>query len=932
LKQTNTNTAGYLAFLLHAHLPFVRNTAREFCLEEKWLFEALTESYLPLVMGWEQLAREKVAFCLTLSISPTLISMLVDQALAERYGRYLQRLQELTLRETERTASDPELGIISRFYNERITLIAKTFNSIYRGNLLQPLKELATAGYLELITTCATHGYLPLIQTEAARRAQIRIGIQLFRETLGWNPAGLWLPECGYAPGIEKLLREEEIRYFIMSGHGFVNSVPQLETSVYAPGCTGGIAVFGRDYETSQQVWSRDEGYPGDYYYREFYRDIGYDLDYDYLAPYLIAGLRGDTGLKYYRITGKTDRKDPYDLTMARAKVQEHARDFVANRNRQLTYWAGRMSQKPIITAPYDAELFGHWWFEGPEWLCAVLRLMATADNPTQTCGFAAYLKHAPPTREVTFAHSSWGESGYSRYWLNPQNDWVYPYYHRAERLMGQLAVAFKNPTPLQAMALNQAARELLLAQSSDWPFILTSQTTVHYATWRLHNHLTNFFKICRELKHNSIDAATLTQLVQDDQIFANLNYSVYQPQQSRFTVALPTICPGKPLILMLAWEFPPHHVGGLGIHVRDLAVELVKLGWNVQVLTVAPDRVPSFQICQGLGVHLIPTCQPLKPDQDFLAWVLQLNLALADYGREFLGHLTNPVLVHAHDWMVAYAARELQTALQAPLVTTIHATETGRNNGLHTPLQYAIHRIETELVQRSERLICCSRYMQNEIQHLYELSAERVVMIANGVKTIRLAQRSNTQPSIIYVGRLVVEKGVQHLLAAIPGLLKYFPQLNLVIAGNGPYQQELERLADSLQIRNQVKFTGFVSESERNRLLSQSRVAVFPSLYEPFGIVALEAMSAGVPVIVSRTGGLTETVAHEVVGLSFQPGNVAELQNCLLRILKNPDWAASMSRRAREKAEREYTWQAVARQTSQVYLRELEAWEVKAN
>ncbi|HYH04699.1 MAG TPA: DUF1957 domain-containing protein, partial [Bacillota bacterium] len=338
---------GYLAFLLHAHLPFVRNTARDFCLEEKWLFEGLTESYLPMIIHWEDMAKRQIAFELSLSLSPTLISMLVDEELAERYGRYLALQKELALRETERTAKDPEFAAITRFYYQRLDLIEQTFNQ-YQGNLITPLKKLAQQGCLELITTCATHGYLPLMVTEEARRAQIRTGVEVFTETVGWSPAGMWLPECGYVPGVERLLQAEGIQYFIMSGHGFANSLPQLASSVYAPAKTGGVAVFGRDYETSHQVWSRSEGYPGDYYYREFYRDIGYDLDYDYIAPYLVAGLRGDTGLKYYRITGKTDHKEPYNVAKARMKVADHARDFLENRRRQLEHWAERMDVMPI--------------------------------------------------------------------------------------------------------------------------------------------------------------------------------------------------------------------------------------------------------------------------------------------------------------------------------------------------------------------------------------------------------------------------------------------------------------------------------------------------------------------------------------------------------------------------------------------------------
>ncbi|HYH05225.1 MAG TPA: 1,4-alpha-glucan branching protein domain-containing protein, partial [Bacillota bacterium] len=533
---------------------------------------------------------------------------------------------------------------------------------------------------------------------------------------------------------------------------------------------------------------------------------------------------------------------------------------------------------------------------------------------------------------QVSFAHSSWGEGGYSRYWLNPKNDWVYPYYHRAEKLMERLAETYKQPTPLQKRALNQAARELMLAQSSDWPFILTSGTMVEYAQKRLHNHLTNFYKINRALKHEVIDEAELHLLEVGDQIFPHVDYRVYQPKQGRFEAALKALQPGKPLILMLSWEFPPQHVGGLGIHVRDLSIELVRLGWNVQVLTVAHDGNACFKVVQGVGVHFIPTLQTLDDQEDFLAWMLQLNLALADYGREFVGYLNNPVILHAHDWLVAYAARELQTAIRVPLVTTIHATEHGRNNGINTAMQQAIHQIETELVQASHQVICCSRYMQREIQQLFGVPATHLHVIVNGVKLIQLPQRTGFNHTILYVGRLVVEKGVQHLLQALPGLTGLFPDLKLVVAGNGPYQQELQDLAWHLGVGERVEFTGFVSESRRNQLLADCRVAVFPSLYEPFGIVALEAMAAGVPVIVARTGGLMETVQHDETGLCFHPGDVADLQHCLIRVLQNAQWSEDMSRRAKTVAGNKYTWEAVARQTSRVYQKELYDQEQQAN
>jgi 1,4-alpha-glucan branching enzyme len=918
------NARGYLALLLHAHLPLVRNTAREFCQEEKWLFEALTESYLPLLLQWETLKDEQIPFQLTLSLSPPLLSMLTASELPERYGRYLKLMKELALKEVERAAADSRFAAITRFYFERITRIEATFNSKYRGNLIIPLRNLAEQGFLELITTCATHGYLPLMVTEEVRRAQIRTGIQMFRETIGWSPRGMWLPECGYLPGVERLLQAEGIRYFIMSGHGFADAAPSLHSSCYVPAQTGGVAVFARDYETSRQVWSRNEGYPGDYNYREFYRDIGYDLDYGYISPFLVAGLRGDTGFKYYRITGKTDQKAVYHPENARLTAREHARDFLEKRRLQLKHWAEPTEVSPVVTAPYDAELFGHWWFEGPDWLGDVLRLAAEPDSPVQTVGFSRYLTEYPPRQQAAFAHSSWGEGGYSRYWLNPENDWIYPYYHRAEKLMVQLAESITAPTPVEERALSQAGRELLLAQSSDWSFILTSRTVVDYARGRLCHHLANFFKICQGLKRNRIDQAQLAVLEENNRIFPQIDYRVFRPVRPRFEEALRIIRPDKPLILMLSWEFPPRHVGGLGIHVRDLSIELTRLGYNVHVLTVAHDEAPCFTVSQGVGVHFIPAGQPPEAGGDFLNWMLLLNMALADYGREWAACLQNPVILHAHDWLVAYAARELHESLESPLITTIHATEYGRNNGINTPMQQAIHHLEADLVENSRQVICCSRFMQAEIRRLFGVPPGRLHVIANGVKPIPLSQSARSGSTVLYVGRLVVEKGVQHLVKAISGMTKIFPGIKLAIAGNGPYQRELQELAAGLGVGDRVEFYGFVLEDVRNQLLAECRVAVFPSLYEPFGIVALEAMAAGTPIIVARTGGLAETVRHGETGLCFNPGDVAELRQCLLRVLHNPDWAGAMSRRARNLVTAAYTWEAVAQRTGEVYQNEL--------
>ncbi|MGI9861970.1 1,4-alpha-glucan branching protein domain-containing protein [Moorella naiadis] len=910
------NIRGYLALLLHAHLPFVHNLEPYTSLEEKWLFEALTGSYLPLILNWEQLAAEGIDFRLTLSLSPPLISMLIEPALQERYGRYLDNLRELADREIERTRPNPAFAPLAEFYHRRLAAIARAYKETYQGNLLVPLKRLREQGHLELITTAATHGYLPLMLTNTARRAQVRVALDFFSATMGFLPAGMWLPECGYTPGVEKILQAEGVKYFIVASHGMLGAIPSVSTAVYAPVEVGGVAAFGRDWETSHQVWSRTEGYPGDPAYREFYRDIGYDLDYDYLESYLAGGVRGDTGFKYYRITGKTEAKEPYDYLFARERAREHAWDFIANRERQLSHWSGKIPVPPIVVAPYDAELFGHWWFEGPDWLADVLRQAAGRVNLT-TPGI--YLEQYPPRQEVTMGPSSWGEGGYNRVWLNPANDWVYPHLHRAEKALIQLATANPRPNPLQERALNQAARELLLAQSSDWPFILTAGTTTEYARQRLLEHLENFFRICRDFEQNRLDRDFLAGLENSDNIFPHLDFRLYR--QAPGVAGQPVVYNKRePVILMLSWEFPPHHVGGLGIHVRDLSQALARQGVEVHVLTRSPSGERSSTIQEGVYLHYVPTYQQPEQEVDFLSWVLQFNLALADAGREVLAAKPGREwLLHAHDWLVAYGARELQQATGTPLVATIHATEAGRNDGLHNRIQQAINHIEAGLVAGADSLICCSRYMEEEIRRLFQPEAA-INVIPNGVRAIPPVATYQEGQTILFVGRLVVEKGVQVLLAALARLQHLYPAARLIIAGDGPYAGELHNLAGNLGLAERVEFTGFVSEEARNRLLARARVAVFPSLYEPFGIVALEAMAAGVPVIVSQTGGLAEVVEDKRTGLTFNPGDAVDLERCLVTIFQNPDLAAELGRNGQTRVYQDYTWEAVARRTLALY------------
>jgi 1,4-alpha-glucan branching enzyme len=292
-----------------------------------------------------------------------------------------------------------------------------------------------------------------------------------------------------------------------MESHGVLHAKPRPRFGLHAPVyCPSGVAAFGRDIESSKQVWSANEGYPGDFNYREYYRDVGFDLPIERVREHLPhLGPRYNTGIKYFRITGRTDHKEPYVPAWARERAAEHAGNFLFNRRQQIDYLAGAMDRPPLILAPYDAELFGHWWFEGPEWLENVLRRLPRQGLRAVTP--EDYLAAHPRLQQADPSPSSWGEGGYNRVWLNDSNDWILPPLHDAGRRMTALAGRFGDPTPRARRILAQAGRELLLAQASDWPFILKHGTAVDYATRRVRTHLDRFDRLARVLESRLADS-----------------------------------------------------------------------------------------------------------------------------------------------------------------------------------------------------------------------------------------------------------------------------------------------------------------------------------------------------------------------------------------------------------------------------------------
>lgn len=526
-------TKGYLAIVLHAHLPFVRHPEHEDFLEERWLFEAITETYIPLLRIFEKLVEERVPFKVTMSITPTLAAMLRDDLLQERYLRHMNKLIELAGREVERLRWDPRSQRLALDYHWRFTEARDAFENRYGRDLTKGFRRLEEEGALEIITCAGTHSFMPLLnERRNVRMAQVRIAVKQHEEVFGRKPRGIWLPECGYDYGVDEILKENDIRFFFTDTHGILHASPRPKLGVFAPiVCPSGVAAFGRDIESSKQVWSAIEGYPGDYDYRDFYRDIGFDLDYDYIRPYIHPdGIRIHTGIKYHRITGRTDEKDIYDPHRAYEKAAVHAGNFMFNREKQVEYLRGVLGRKPIIVAPYDAELFGHWWYEGPEFLNFLLRKIAFDQKDLATITASQYLEENPVNQISTPSPSSWGWKGYNEVWLNAANDWVYPHLHKAGERMVELARAFRDGKcdDLTRRALNQAARELMLAQSSDWAFILKTGTSTDYAVRRVRAHIGIFTRLYEDIRAGRIDEEWLSAVERTNVIFPQMDYRFY--------------------------------------------------------------------------------------------------------------------------------------------------------------------------------------------------------------------------------------------------------------------------------------------------------------------------------------------------------------------------------------------------------------------
>jgi 1,4-alpha-glucan branching enzyme len=379
----------------------------------------------------------------------------------------------------------------------------------------------------------------------------------------------------------------------------------------------------------------------------------------------------------------------------------------------------------------------------------------------------------------------------------------------------------------------------------------------------------------------------------------------------------------------MLAWEFPPLVVGGLARAVYDLSKHLVTQGHDIHVVTSEVPGSPAYEFMDGIHVHRMHVLRTSN-SIEFLDWVFQMNTAFVDFALRLVSLGKQFDVLHAHDWLVYYAARELKYSLKLPLVATIHATEHGRNHGnIYSPIQQRIAELEWNLTYEAAHVITCSRAMENEVKHIFQLPYDKVSMIPNGVDlpqanhvkvdwTRREKYALPGEKIIFYVGRLVYEKGIHVLIEAMPRILQSYSGCKLIIAGAGGMRDDLQRRAAHLG--HKVLFVGFVDDDTRNFLLKAADICVFPSLYEPFGIVALEAMNSGTPIVVSDVGGLSEIIDHGIDGYKALPGHVDSLSWHIADMLHHPDRARSMAALAKHKTATRFNWRSIASITNEVY------------
>jgi 1,4-alpha-glucan branching enzyme len=558
---------GAFTFVLHSHLPYARQ-AGTWPHGEEWVHEAIAETYVPLLNALYDLRDEGVAFKLTIEITPILAEQLADSLIIEHFVSYAAERAAWAGKDVSRfeEAGDQALCELARFYHHWYARSLTSFQDRFGRNILGAFKRLQDDGFVEIATSAATHGYLPLLSRDSSIFGQLQTGVAAYRRHFGREPKSIWLPECAYRgafeevqnggtvrrPGLESFLAGLGLQVFFSETHTvegghpvgkaageaigpyeatvtrrFIRTSPEEQDH---PGTTfqpywvgdepGRVAVLGRNNRTGQQVWSGTFGYPGDFVYREFHRKDSV------------------SGMQYWRIGGKEldlGSKPPYEPAKAADQVKSHAAHFASLVSELLAEYKDSAGKPGVISAAYDTELFGHWWFEGVDWIKEVLRLLAQ-DESVELSTASKIVEDYQPDRVLDLPESSWGAGGGHDTWLNDETRWIWPKIHAAERRMEEIVATRQVGDDSAAAFQAQLARELLLLQSSDWPFLVTTGQAKEYATKRFNEHLARFEQLAQIIERGApfgeADRALLAELESKDNPFPTIDASVFAERQ----------------------------------------------------------------------------------------------------------------------------------------------------------------------------------------------------------------------------------------------------------------------------------------------------------------------------------------------------------------------------------------------------------------
>ncbi|MBX2810360.1 MAG: DUF1957 domain-containing protein [Myxococcales bacterium] len=526
-SSSNPKPAGCLLLVLHAHLPFVRHVEHSQFYEEDWLFEAIEGCYLPLLDVFTGWVKDGVPARILFSISPPLIAMWQDPALQGRFRAYLDRRSAIWAEELIHHYKHPSRRAIAGEEVERLGRIRRLYE-MFGGDLVDAFGQLEAAGVLELMTTAGTHPLLPLFAHQPEFiRSQVRAGVVAHTQAFGHPPAGFWLPECGWFADAGSVLSEAGIRYTFVESTGLLNGAPSPHCGLRRPVVTSeGLLVFGRDPLAARQVWSRDVGYPGEPWYLDFHSDRSFQLSEDMARPYRLAtGVRVPLRLRYHRVTDRRvppEEKLDYDSALAMAETRSHAEHFLRTQERELRSASEGIGWSAYTVALFDAELFGHWWREGPTFIDQVVR---KAQGRVRLVAGADALSDAEPIQVSQPALSTWGEGGDASVWLGPRTSWIWPRLLDAITSLTEVSTRLSSPTPLTQRALSQAAREIFLASASDWPFLIRLDTAPEYATQRIQTHLEHANRLLKMLQSNEIIESELRQIEVSTPLFPWMNY-----------------------------------------------------------------------------------------------------------------------------------------------------------------------------------------------------------------------------------------------------------------------------------------------------------------------------------------------------------------------------------------------------------------------